>query len=100
MNRKETKERIKKYCKARDEAIESKDVNKFMEFLKEHKDQLRDGIYETFCERRETLGDDFIMLTMAKMAEDITSLSKETKTFYACWLIKWRMNYGHTNPSA
>lgn len=83
-------EELKKYVKELGEIIETKDVDRFLEFVKEHQDLYEPGVYRKYIFARKLYGDDFVTLTLFKMAMMRTDISEETKRWYKDWYFSWR----------
>lgn len=75
------KKAIDEYCKARDEAIRSMDVEKFKDFVLEYNGGI-DLINISI------LSDEAIEIAMRKMAVHITTLDVETRVEAFRWLLE------------
>ena len=84
MKEKEMSE-IKRYIKERDEALESKDPNAFLAFVKKYVPLFGEKAYNELVEAREYYGDEALLLTMANMTANIEGISEETKKWYEDW---------------
>ena len=73
----------KRYVKERDEMLKKCDIGAFMQFVRDHADDLPDG----FVGRIEAASDELKLCVMHKMIVNAVKLPKELRDKSALWLV-------------
>ena len=75
--------KIKRYVKERDEMLKKCDIGAFVQFVRDHADDLPDG----FVGRIEAASDELKLCVMHKMIVNAVKLPKELRDKSALWLV-------------